>query len=112
MALDLSAISGHDLPMSYQTLRTNPRRLPVGIRLRWNNVPLHELGLRSSGLTALRADISKPGPQRPRLVSSAHGPIKRILLTFPASPADTYSYRGVYRDLVASLPKTTEFIVV
>jgi hypothetical protein len=54
----------------------------------------------------------RPGPAKPKIVSTAHGRIKSVLLTYPAYAADEYSYRAVYTDLLKKLPSATRFIIL
>ena len=58
--------------------------------------------------------ISPSGfPTRPRLVSSAHGPIRHVLLWYPThSAADRPTYQRTYGDLLAGLPSTTVVTIV
>ncbi len=96
-------------------IRQNPQSLPASMRRR--NEPTLTLGLLRSrspqfrALAAQRAAL-KPGPVKPRIVSSAHGQIRSVLLTFPAYAAGEYSYRSVYIDLMKKLPPKTKFIIL
>ncbi len=96
-------------------LRTNPLPLPAGLQRR-NSPKLDVATLRARSpqfrSMALELRTIKPGPTTPRIISSAHGLIKRMLLTYPAYAAGEYSYRSVYADLLKKLPETTKFIIV
>ncbi len=68
------------------------------------------------GRAVLRTSIPA-GPRHPRLVSSAHGALDRLLLTVPAYAAGTVEGQtnpiaAAYRDLIAALPDTVRYTVV
>jgi hypothetical protein len=50
-------------------------------------------------------------PTKPRLVSSAHGPIRKILLWYGTSLENTFKPKSTYEDLLRLLPKTTEVLI-
>lgn len=56
--------------------------------------------------------MAKPGPRDPRIVSSAHGPIRHLLLCYPEYADGQFGYREVYEDLLTKLPETTRYTVV
>lgn len=49
---------------------------------------------------------------RPRAVSSAHGPLRHLLLCFPERAARSPGYRAVYADLFTTLPAATRLTVL
>lgn len=51
-------------------------------------------------------------PWGPRFVSSAHGPLRRLLLHFPREAIKRRGYRAGYASLFASLPSTTRLTVL
>lgn len=50
-------------------------------------------------------------PTKPRLVSTAHGPLRRLLLWYGRSSAGQFQYHEIYRDLFRLLPQTTELVI-
>jgi hypothetical protein len=62
--------------------------------------------------SVLETAIERPAPQRPRIVSSAHGPFRRILMAYPSYADGDDVYHTVFVDLFRQLPATTELIVV
>jgi len=96
-------------------LRQNPRPLPRGLKPRHlPEVDFEALRMRSPNfrlmLEALQPVV--PGPKKPKIVSTAHGPISKILFTYPAYAAGDYSYREVYADLFKKLPAHTAIVVL
>ena len=61
---------------------------------------------------ALRATVKRPAPQQPRIVSSAHGAIRHLLLCYPSYAGGDDVYRKVFVDLFRSLPEPVELTVV
>ncbi len=62
---------------------------------------------------ALTVEAPPAFPTRPRLVSTAHGPIRHVLLWYPThSAADRAIYQRTYGDLLAGLPPTTAVTIV
>ncbi len=96
-------------------IRKNPLPLPASLRRRSQpRLTLELLRNRSPQFRALETQRAplKPGPVKPRIVSSAHGQIKTVLMTYPAYAAGEYSYSSVYSDLITKLPKTTRYIIL
>lgn len=50
---------------------------------------------------------TRPATARPRVLSSAHGPLRHVLLCFPYEAALRPGYRAAYADLLAKLPEPT-----
>jgi hypothetical protein len=71
-----------------------------------------ELAARSAAFRTLESTVVRPGPRRPRAVSSAHGPLRHVLFAYPAYAAGELSYRAVYEDLFSKLPATTRLTVL
>ncbi|NJM70264.1 MAG: hypothetical protein HC862_08545 [Scytonema sp. RU_4_4] len=94
-------------------IRKNPLPLPASLARR-NKPELNFVKLAASQTATreLQARILKPGPREPRIVSSAHGQMKHILLTYPAYANGEYSYKQVYEDLIRQLPATTQFTIL
>jgi hypothetical protein len=90
-------------------LRPNPYRLPASLRRRKRPLTVMTPARR---LTPADAPVFQAGIQAPRIVSSAHGVMQHLLLTYPAYAAGEYSYRAVYTDLLSQLPATTRYTVV
>lgn len=93
--------------------RENPRPLPPSLgRRHLPKLGIETLVERSASYRTLEAVITRPGPRRPKIVSTAHGPIKHLLLCYPAYADGEYSYRNVYADLFRKLPETTKFTIL
>lgn len=93
--------------------RRNRARLPANLSRR--DLPkrdLDDLGRQSRAFRTLGAVVVRPLPKKPRIVSSAHGPIKHMLLCYPSYGAGERAYRTVYLDLLKKLPKTTRFTIL
>jgi hypothetical protein len=91
-------------------LRVNP--VPAGVSLPKRHLPKLEPADRNSAAVASRAfRVAPPEPVKPRIVSTAHGSIDHVLLTYPAYLQGELSYERVYADLLAKLPKRTEVTV-
>jgi hypothetical protein len=100
--------------MAALPLRQNPRPLPRGLKPRHlPEVDFEALRMRSPNFRLMvEALQAVPGPKKPKIVSSAHGPISKILFTYPAYAAGDYSYREVYTDLFRKLPSHTQIVVL
>lgn len=99
--------------MAALPLRANPAPLPASLQRR--NLPRvseADFARRSAAFQTLESLVVRPGPGKPRIVSSAHGPLRRLLLCYPAYAADEYSYRAVYTDLFRKLPATTMLTIL
>lgn len=91
-------------------LRTNP--VPAGSTLPKRHLPRLDPADLSSAALAFRAfRVAPPEPVKPRIVSSAHGSIDHILITYPGYVQGELSYERVYSDLLSKLPKRTEVTV-
>ncbi|MEX0790351.1 MAG: hypothetical protein WD178_06200, partial [Actinomycetota bacterium] len=91
-------------------LRTNA--VAAGSTLPKRHLPRLSPGDLNSAALAFRAfRVAHPDPVRPRIVSSAHGSIDHVLLTYPRYVQTELSYERVYADLLSKLPKRTEVTV-
>jgi hypothetical protein len=61
---------------------------------------------------ALEATVTRPVPERPRIVSSAHGAFGHILLCYPSFAGGDDLFRDVFVDLFRKLPQAVELTVV
>jgi hypothetical protein len=94
-------------------IRQNALPLPASLARRNKPEPnFAELAANPMVTRELQSKILKPGPREPRIISSAHGQIKHILLTYPAYANGEYSYKQVYEDLIRQLPATTQFTIL
>lgn len=94
-------------------LRVNTARVPESL------VPRHlprldaeSIGRAAVTTSALEAAVKRPTPERPRIVSSAHGALRHILLCYPGYAGGEDVYRDVFVDLFHELPGETELTVV
>jgi hypothetical protein len=93
-------------------LRQNPLPLPASLKRR-NRPKLDVEKLDAANISAeLNTRAIKKGLREPKIVSSAHGQIKHILLCYPAYADGEYSYKQVYENLFAKLPKTTRLTIL
>lgn len=91
-------------------LRVNP--VPAGPTLPKRHLPKLDSAALESAAVAFRAfRVTPPEPVKPRIVSSAHGSIDHLLLTYPRYVQGEASYEAAYSDLLAKLPKRTEVTV-
>ncbi|HEX2053217.1 MAG TPA: hypothetical protein VHJ78_05740 [Actinomycetota bacterium] len=91
-------------------LRTN--RAPAGAGLPKRHLPRLDPAALSSAALAFRAfRAAPPEPVKPRIVSTAHGSLDHLLLTYPRYVQGELSYEEVYADLLAKLPKRTEITI-
>ena len=66
----------------------------------------------NSAALAFRAfRATPPEPVRPRIVSTAHGSIDHLLLSYPRYVRGELSYEAVYADLLSKLAPSTEVTV-
>ncbi|KYC37592.1 hypothetical protein WA1_39680 [Scytonema hofmannii PCC 7110] len=94
-------------------IRKNPLPLPTTLaRRNKSDVDLGAIARSVSVQTTLLAKIARPGPREPKIVSTAHGPLKHILFCYPAYATGEFSYKQVYEDLFRKLPKTTQFTIL
>jgi hypothetical protein len=70
------------------------------------------LGAGLIGLTTLDAAARPPTPVTPRIVSSAHGPLRHLLLCYPDYAEGDFSLEESYTDLLRSLPPTCALTVL
>lgn len=91
-------------------LRVNP--VQAGATLPKRHMPKLSPADLSSAALAFRAfRAAPPEPVKPRIVSSAHGSIDHLLLTYPRYVQGEMSYERVYADLLAKLPDRTEVTI-
>jgi hypothetical protein len=98
--------------MSYHPKKVNKSSLPPAVAPRCSFLSLEVLGTRSAGYPILSPPILSAGQPRLSLVSTVHGPIRRILLAYPTPTTEFPWYRAVYRNLFSALPANTELVVL
>ena len=99
--------------MNYQQTRINP--LPLPSSLGGRHLPrfsLEDFAIRSMTYSALETVVVRPGPHKPKIVSSAHGSLKHLLLCYPAYADGEYGFQSVYQDLFQKLPGSTKLTIV
>jgi hypothetical protein len=96
-------------------VRVNEVRLPPTL------VPRHlprldaeTLGRAAITHAALQAgvEVERPTPVKPRIVSSAHGALRHLLLCYPSYAGGDDVYREVFLDLFRQLPSSVELTVL
>ena len=94
-------------------LRVNTTRTPHSL-VRRNLPALDAESIRRAAVTtrALEATVKRPVPERPRIVSSAHGAIRHVLLCYPSYADGDDVYRDVFVDLFRKLPESVELTIV
>lgn len=91
-------------------LRVNP--VPAGPGIPKRYLPKLDTAALNSAAVALRALRDTPAePVRPRIVSTAHGSIDHLLLSYPRYVRGELSYEAVYADLLAKIPKATDVTI-
>jgi hypothetical protein len=85
-----------------------PPELPESMPRR--NRRVAERGDDVAAVGARRAPAAAPA--RPRIVSSAHGPLRHVMLWYPPETGSFRPYRAVYGDLLRLLPATTRVTMV
>ncbi len=94
-------------------LRLNTMRTPRSLVHR--HLPaLDTESIRRAAVTtrAFEATVKRPVPAQPRIVSSAHGTIRHILLCYPSYAGGDDVYRDVFVDLFRQLPDSVELTIV
>jgi hypothetical protein len=94
-------------------LRVNQARLPETLVKR--DTPRlgdRELSSGAAAFETLESTVVRGAPEKPRIVSSAHGPLRHILLAYPSYAGGDDVYRAVFLDLFAKLPAKTELTIV
>jgi hypothetical protein len=81
-----------------------PRHLP--------RLDAEALGRAATTRAALRARVERPTPVKPRIVSSAHGALRHLLLCYPSYAGGDDVYRDVFIDLFRQLPSSVELTVL
>ena len=94
-------------------LRLNSMRTPRSL-VRRHLPPIDTESIRRAAVTtrAFEATVKRPSPQQPRIVSSAHGAIRHVLLCYPSYAGGDDVYRNVFVDLFRQLPEAVELTVV
>lgn len=94
-------------------LRTNEVRPPQTM------VPRHlprldaeTLGRAAVARASVRPRVERPMPASPRIVSSAHGPFRHLLLCYPSYAGGDDIYRDVFVDLFRQLPQSIELTML
>ena len=94
-------------------LRLNSMRTPRSLVRR--HLPLIDTeSIRRAAVTtrAFEATVKRPSPEQPRIVSSAHGAIRHVLLCYPSYAGGDDVYCNVFVDLFRQLPEAVELTVV
>ncbi len=83
-----------------------PRHLP--------RLDAEALGRAAIAHAALQAgvEVERPTPVKPRIVSSAHGALRHLLLCYPSYAGGDDVYREVFLDLFRQLPSSVELTVL
>jgi hypothetical protein len=83
-----------------------PRHLP--------RLDAETLGRAAITHAALRAgvEVERPTPETPRIVSSAHGALRHLLLCYPGYAGGEDVYRDVFVDLFRQLPTSVDLTVL
>ena len=94
-------------------LRLNTVRTPKSLTRR-HLPPIDTESIRRAAVTtrAFEATVKRPVPEQPRIVSSAHGTIRHVLLCYPSYAGGDDVYRDVFVDLFRQLPEAVELTVV
>jgi hypothetical protein len=87
-----------------------PAPLPAGLARRDVKVD-KRFDVDAGGAAGLRPPVAA-FPRRPRIVSTAHGPIRHVMLWYPPVADGLLSYRGIYEELLRTLPTTTRVTIV
>jgi hypothetical protein len=98
---------------SMDGLRQNTVRTPRSLVRRY--LPELDTGsIRRAAVTtrAFEVTVKRPTPQKPRIVSSAHGSIKHVLFCYPSYAGGDDVYRDVFVDLFRQLPPAVELTIV
>lgn len=94
-------------------LRLNTVRTPQSLVRRY--LPeVDATSIRRAAVTsrAFEVTVKRPTPERPRIVSSAHGAIRHVLLCYPSYAGGDDVYRDVFVDLFRQLPESVELTIV
>jgi hypothetical protein len=94
-------------------LRVNPKRIPPTLVKRDTpRLDERELSQAAAAFESLESVVVRGTPQKPRIVSSAHGPLRHLLLAYPSYAGGDDVYRDVFVDLFTKLPAQTELTIV
>jgi hypothetical protein len=81
-----------------------PRNLP--------RLDAERLGRAAVAHASVRPRVERPAPATPRIVSTAHGAFRHILLCYPSYAGGDDVYRDVFVDLFRQLPPAVELTVL
>ena len=90
----------------------NHHRTPSSIPRRDGRPSRSELVAGIAALATFGATLAPATPVEPRIVSSAHGALKEILLTFPPYADGDLSLERTYADLLRLLPATCRLTIL
>jgi hypothetical protein len=94
-------------------LRVNDVRPPRSLAPRYlPRLDSTRLGQAALTFRALETVVKRPGPIKPRIVSSAHGALRHLLLCYPSYAGGEDVYRDVFADLFRQLPSTVELTIL
>jgi hypothetical protein len=94
-------------------LRVNDVRPPHSLSPRYlPSLGVTQLGRAALTFRALGTVVKRPGPAKPRIVSSAHGPLRHLLFCYPSYAGGEDVYRNVYADLFRQLPNSVELTIL
>ena len=94
-------------------LRVNPKRIPPTlVRRNTPRLTERELTRAAAAFESLEAVVVRGTPEKPRIVSTAHGALRHLLLAYPSYAGGEDVYRDVFVDLFAKLPASTALTVV
>jgi hypothetical protein len=90
----------------------NPRPVPASIPRRDRQPSSSQLAAGIAALETLEADLAPALPVDPRIVSSAHGALEHILLTYPPYAEGDLSLEATYGQLLSRLPPTCQITIL
>lgn len=90
----------------------NRHRTPASIPRRDRRPSRSELVAGIAALDTFGATLAPATPVEPRIVSSAHGALKEILLTYPPYAGGDLSLEHTYADLLRLLPATCRLTIL
>lgn len=90
----------------------NRRPTPASVPRRDRRPPRSEQVAGLVALDTLGPALAPATPVEPRIVSSAHGRLERLLLTYPHYAEGELSLAATYGDLLRLLPATCELVIL